>query len=718
MAITLSPTDLNAQLNLWAYDEEGNRYVDFEADKDAAREYFLQEINPTTRFFHDLEEKLEYLFTHDYYEYNVWEQYGVVMDEGGVSIPELVKALYKEIYAYKFRFPTYMGALKFYTQYALRSFDKKEVLERYEDRLVANGLLLGAGDLKLARDIAWSIVRGEYQPATPTFGNAGKAQRGELVSCFLLNVSDDMNSIGRAQNSALQLSKKGGGVALCLTDLRESGAPIKKIENQASGVVPVMKILEDSFSYANQLGTRQGAGAVYLNAHHPDIYKFLDTKRENADEKVRIKTLSLGVVVPDITFELARNNEDMYLFSPYDVQRVYGVPFTKISVTEKYREMVDNPEIKKTKISAREFFQTIAEIQFESGYPYLMFEDTVNEANMLDGRIFMSNLCSEILQVQTDSEINPDLSYKHEGMDVSCNLGSMNVANAMAAGERFGDVVETAVRALTAVSDMTEIEEVPTVRKANESLHSVGLGQMNLHGFFLKEGIEYGSPESIAFTDAYFATVAYHAYRASNKIARETGTVFAGFQESKYAEARYLIEKYEDFSVEDSAYDMLNDYGVYVPLAVDWEELAHGIAKYGLYNAYLMAVPPTGSISYINNATASIHPVTAAVEARKEAMVGRVFYPQPYVTNENFAQVKDAYELGYEAVIDVYAAATKHVDQGLSLTLFFKDSATTRDLNRAYIYAWRKGIKTIYYSRIRQDALEGTANEECVSCQL
>lgn len=433
---------------------------------------------------------------------------------------------------------------------------------------------------------------------------------------------------------------------------------------------------------------------------------------------MRIKTLSLGVVVPDITFELARNNEDMYLFSPYDVQRVYGVPFTKISVTEKYREMVDNPEIKKTKISAREFFQTIAEIQFESGYPYLMFEDTVNEANMLNGRIFMSNLCSEILQVQTDSEINPDLSYKHEGMDVSCNLGSLNVANAMASGERFGDVVETAVRALTAVSDMTSIEEVPTVRKANESLHSIGLGQMNLHGFFLKEGIEYGSPESIAFTDAYFATVAWHAYNASFNLANETGEVFDGFWESKYEDSTYLTEKYADFEVDPSVVGLFAKYGVVVPDANDWANLAQLISLAGLYNAYLMAVPPTGSISYINNATASIHPVTAAVEARKEAMVGRVFYPQPYVNNENFTQVKDAYELGYEAVIDVYAAATKHVDQGLSLTLFFKDSATTRDLNRAYIYAWRKGIKTIYYSRIRQDALEGTANEECVSCQL
>src|SRR5699024_2864839 len=163
-----------------------------------------------------------------------------------------------------------------------------------------------------ARNLVDEILDGRFQPATPTFLNAGKAQRGELVSCFLLRIEDNMESIGRSINSALQLSKRGGGVALLLSNLRGYGGAIKHV------VIPVMKLLEDSFSYANQLGARQGAGAVYLNAHHPDILRFLDTKRENADEKIRIKTLSLGVVIPDITFELAKQNEPMYLFSPYD----------------------------------------------------------------------------------------------------------------------------------------------------------------------------------------------------------------------------------------------------------------------------------------------------------------------------------------------------------------------------------------------------------------
>ena len=260
-----------------------------------------------------------------------------------------------------------------------------------------------------------------------------------------------MESIGRSINSALQLSKRGGGVALLLTNIREHGAPIKNIENQSSGVIPIMKLLEDSFSYANQLGARQGAGAVYLHAHHPDIYRFLDTKRENADEKIRIKTLSLGVVIPDITFELAKKNEDMYLFSPYDVERVYGVPFADISVTEKYYEMVDDARIRKTKIKAREFFQTLAELQFESGYPYIMFEDTVNRANPIEGKITQSNLCSEILQVSTPSVFNEDLTYAQVGKDISCNLGSLNIAKTMDSPD-FAQTIEVAIRALTAVS--------------------------------------------------------------------------------------------------------------------------------------------------------------------------------------------------------------------------------------------------------------------------
>ncbi|WP_425845309.1 class 1b ribonucleoside-diphosphate reductase subunit alpha [Agrococcus sp. TSP3-2-1] len=696
---------LNAMLNLYGPDGK----IQFEKDREAANQYFLQHVNQNTVFFHSLKEKLDYLVENDYYEKDVLDQYSF----------EFIKSLMKRAYGYKFRFPTFLGAFKYYTSYTLKTFDGKRYLERYEDRVVNVALALASGDETLAEHIVDEVVNGRFQPATPTFLNAGKKQRGELVSCFLLRIEDNMESIGRSINSALQLSKRGGGVAFNLTNIREYGAPIKQIQNQSSGVIPVMKLFEDSFSYANQLGARQGAGAVYLQAHHPDIMRFLDTKRENADEKIRIKTLSLGVVVPDITFELAKKGEDMYLFSPYDVERVYGVPFSDISVTEKYHEMVDDARITKTKINAREFFQTLAEIQFESGYPYIMFEDTVNRANPIDGRINMSNLCSEILQVNTPSTYDDDLDYVSVGKDISCNLGSMNIALSMDSPD-FGKTVETAIRALTAVSDQSNIGSVPSIARGNDMSHAIGLGQMNLHGYLGRERIFYGSEEGIDFTNIYFYTVLFHALRASNRIAQEKGRTFEGFERSKYATGEFF-DKYTEQEWKPATarvQELFDTSEIHIPTQDDWRELKALVQEHGIYNQNLQAVPPTGSISYINNSTSSIHPIAAKIEIRKEGKLGRVYYPAPFMTNDNLEYFQDAYEIGPEKIIDTYAAATQHVDQGLSLTLFFKDTATTRDINRAQISAWRKGIKTIYYVRLRQLALEGTEVDGCVSCML
>jgi ribonucleoside-diphosphate reductase alpha chain len=686
-----------------------NGEIQFDMDRKAVRQYFLQHVNQNTVFFHNLEEKLDYLVTQNYYEKEVLDLYSF----------EFVQNLFNLAYKKKFRFPTFLGAFKYYTSYTLKTFDGLRYLERYEDRVCMVALALADGDEALAISIMEEVLSGRFQPATPTFLNAGKKQRGELVSCFLLRMEDNMESIGRSINSALQLSKRGGGVAFSLTNIREHGAPIKMIENQSSGIIPIMKLLEDAFSYANQLGARQGAGAVYLNAHHPDIMRFLDTKRENADEKIRIKTLSLGVVIPDITFELARNDEDMYLFSPYDVERVYGVPFTEISVTDKYREMVDDGRIRKQKIKARAFFQTLAEIQFESGYPYIMFEDTVNAANPIAGRITMSNLCSEILQVSEASVYKDDLNYEHIGKDISCNLGSLNIAMTMDSPD-FGKTVETSIRALTAVSDMSKIVSVPSIARGNDESHAIGLGQMNLHGYLARERIYYGSEEGVDFTNIYFYTVAYHAIKASNRIAMDRKSSFVGFEDSKYADGTFF-DKYTSKVWEPETArvrELFETAGVAIPTQADWEELRKSVMAHGMYNRNLQAVPPTGSISYINNSTSSIHPIASKIEIRKEGKIGRVYYPAPFMNNDNLDYYQDAYEIGAEKIIDTYAAATQHVDQGLSLTLFFRDTATTRDINKAQIYAWRKGIKTIYYIRLRQMALEGTQVEGCVSCTL
>ncbi|MCK7308792.1 class 1b ribonucleoside-diphosphate reductase subunit alpha [Enterobacter quasiroggenkampii] len=696
---------LNAMLNL--YDREGR--IQFDKDREAVDAFFAAHVRPNSVTFTGQDERLDHLVNEGYYDARVLTRYGRAF----------VVKLFERAHASGFRFQTFLGAWKFYTSYTLKSFDGKRYLESFEDRVVMVALTLAQGDEALAQQLTDEILSGRFQPATPTFLNCGKAQRGELVSCFLLRIEDNMESIGRAVNSALQLSKRGGGVAFLLSNLREAGAPIKRIENQSSGVIPVMKMLEDAFSYANQLGARQGAGAVYLHAHHPDILRFLDTKRENADEKIRIKTLSLGVVIPDITFKLAKENAEMALFSPYDVERIYGKAFGDVAISELYDVLVADERIRKKYINARDFFQTLAEIQFESGYPYIMYEDTVNRANPIAGRINMSNLCSEILQVNSASGYDENLDYAEIGKDISCNLGSLNIAHTMDSPD-FGRTIETAIRGLTAVSDMSHIRSVPSIEAGNAASHAIGLGQMNLHGYLAREGIAYGSPEGLDFTNLYFYTVTWHALHTSMKLARERNQRFAGFEQSRYASGAYFSPYLEgDWQPKTARVrELFARAGIVLPTRAMWQQLRDDVMRYGIYNQNLQAVPPTGSISYINHATSSIHPIVSKIEIRKEGKTGRVYYPAPFMTNENLALYQDAYEIGPEKIIDTYAEATKHVDQGLSLTLFFPDTATTRDINKAQIYAWKKGIKTLYYIRLRQLALEGTEIEGCVSCAL
>ena len=460
-----------------------NGQIPLHKDKEALRAFFLENVKPNSMAFNSITDKINYLIENDYIESEFIGKYE----------PAFIEKLSAEIHSQKFRFQSFMAAYKFYQQYALKTNDGESYLESIEDRVLFNALYFADGDENLASDLANEMIHQRYQPATPSFLNAGRSRRGELVSCFLIQVTDDMNSIGRSINSALQLSRIGGGVGISLSNLREAGAPIKGYAGAASGVVPVMKLFEDSFSYSNQLGQRQGAGVVYLDVFHPDILAFLSTKKENADEKVRVKTLSLGVTVPDKFYELARNNEDMYLFSPYSVEKEYGKPYNYIDITAMYDELVANPNITKTKINARELETEISKLQQESGYPYIVNVDTANRHNPIDGKIIMSNLCSEILQVQTPSELNDAQEFVKLGTDISCNLGSTNILNMMTSPD-FGRSIRAMTRALTFVTDSSSIDAVPSIKNGNQQAHTFGLGAMGLHSYLAKHHIEYGSP--------------------------------------------------------------------------------------------------------------------------------------------------------------------------------------------------------------------------------
>lgn len=970
--------ELNAELNL--FDENGQ--IQFHKDKEAARDYFINEedgINSNTVFYHTLKEKTDRLIEDGYWKKETVLKYG---HDG-------LKELFQHAHSFKHRFSSFIGAYKFYTSYALKTNNGKRFLERFEDRVVLTAIEHST-DFEHAKRLVGHIIEGRFQPATPTFLNAGRVAAGGPTSCYLLRVEDNMESIGRAVIDALQLSKRGGGVALNLSNIRESGAPIKNIENQSSGIIPVMKMLEDAFSYANQLGARQGAGAVYLNAHHPDILSFLDTKRENADEKVRIKTLSVGVVVPDITFELLKSNEDMLLFSPYDIKKYYGLSMADFSMTEWYRTFAEDERINRKAINARKLFKAIAEVNFESGYPYIMFEDTVNHYNPAKnvGRISQSNLCvapetrvltdkgyfeiselagqtvnawngekfspslvaktgenqqlitvmfsnggsldvtpyhkfyvkndpdkpavevraaeliegdrleefelgvvdapaedlflaylegeriaklilgerrakptdlplkslvptgyslksrlewlaglideigygtgatgiqmlsfdadfleevrvllatlgvhskwfeikdggrtqfqlrkrsyqlaisgseaqklrklglptkrviideyeyqrterepvkvtgvfvgsriddtyclneperhkvvfegiqtgncSEILQPQQPSTFHNNGHFDEVGRDIACNLGSLNVAKMEKADEEtFAQTVEDAVQFLSNVAVRGDFSCSPSVEAGNAKARAIGLGQMNLHGHLIEQGVAYDSPEAVSMWRDYIQRVTYHAIKASCDLA-EAHTPFDGFDGSGWQSGETIGLMIQDMIDHNADPELVDEFG----------QLQERVSRVGVFNQHLQAIPPTGSISYINGSTSSIHPITSKIEIRKEGKLGRTYYPAYGLTNDNFSEVKTAYQLGPNPIIDMYAASTPYVDQGQSLTLFFTDEATTRDINRAQNYAHKAGVKTIYYIRIQQKALAGTEVDGCVSCML
>ncbi|KMM63515.1 ribonucleotide-diphosphate reductase subunit alpha [Bacillus glycinifermentans] len=673
----------------------------FEKDAEAVRSYFIDYVNQNTVFFHDLREKLDYLIENDYYEREVFEPY--TFDE--------IKAVYKAAYAKKFRFPSFMSAFKFYNDYALKTNDKKKILERYEDRIAICALFFAKGDAAKAIEFAEMMIRQEYQPATPTFLNAGRKRRGELVSCFLLEIGDSLNDISRAVDMAMQLSKLGGGVSLNLSKLRAKGESIKGIENVTKGVVGVMKLLDNAFRYADQQGARSGAGAAYLNVFHADINDFLDTKKISADEDVRVKTLSIGVVIPDKFIELAREDRPAYVFYPHTVYKAYGTHLDDMDIGAMYDELVDNPAVRKERINPRQLLEKMAVLRSESGYPYLMFQDNVNREHALNhiSKVKFSNLCSEICQASQVSEYTDYGEPDAIGLDISCNLGSLNIANVMA-NKSIEQTVKLAVDALTVVSESTNIKNAPAVAKANRQMRSIGLGAMNLHGYLAQNGIAYESEEARDFANVFFALVNYWSLVRSMELAKETGSTFEGFEGSTYADGSYF-DKYiaEDFRPKTEKVAKLFE-GVEIPKRIDWVRLEVNVMLHGLYHSYRLAIAPTGSISYVQSATASVMPIMERIEERTYGN-SKTYYPMPGLSAKNWFFYKEAYDMDMFKVVDMIATIQQHVDQGISFTLFLKDTMTTRDLNRIDLYAHHKGIKTLYYARTKDTGQEG-----CLSC--
>lgn len=458
---------------------------------------------------------------------------------------------------------------------------------------------------------------------------------------------------------------------------------------------------------------RPGAGAVYLNIFHADLPEFLDTKKVNADEGLRLATISTGLIVPDKFMELAKKNEPFYMFYPHTVFKEYGQHLDDMDITAMYDELVANPNVRKREGSARDTLNQIAKMQLQSGYPYLMFKDNANKVHALKeiGEVKQSNLCVEIMQLQETSTIGNFGEEWDIKRDISCNLGSLNIANLMD-DKNIYDAVFSAMKALTAVSDMSHIDNAPGVAKANDELHSVGLGVMNLHGYLAKNLIPYDSEEAKDFANVFFALINYHSIQASMHIARKTQTKFKDFDKSEYANGNYFA-KYvtEDIKPKYPLVAQLFE-GIELPTAEDWAQLSRRVARHGLYHAYRLAIAPTQSISYVQNATSSVMPIVDLIERRAYGNA-ETYYPMPFLDELTASVYQSAYEIDQMKLIDLISVIQGHVDQGISTILYVNSTISTRELARLYAYAHHKGLKSLYYTRNKLISVE-----ECTSCSI
>jgi ribonucleoside-diphosphate reductase alpha chain len=677
---------------------------DIDKDREAVESFLADHVACNKKHFTTLAEQLQFMVEHGYYEEEFLQKYSFIQIE---QIFDYANHHFK-------MFRSFTAVSKAYQEYVLKERTSGLYLESFADRLSVMALYHADGDFDLASSLIKSLVDQDFIPATPTLLNTGRKQRGEFVSCFLLEMGDSLNDINRTIDFAGQLSKMGGGVAINFSNIRARGESVNGYSGASKGVIPLAKVFDVLFRYVDQQGQRPGAGVAYLPVFHADILEFLGAKKINTDQDSRLTTLSIGVVMPNKFIQLFREKSEVYLFYPHSVYLEYGVEFSEVvaHMDTWYDRLVANPKVQKKTVDAHLIMSTLAQTWSQSGYPYIFFIDNANASHMLAGSIKQSNLCTEIMQQATTSHYG----FYHQqndtiGMDVTCTLASGHIER-MIENNSIKATLYNAMAILNNVNKKTNIQHVPAVAKGNQMLRSVGFGMMGLHGFLVKYDMQYGSPEALELVDIFFNAVNYWSLRASCDMAKKHGA-FTGFEASGYADGRYFEGRGAigaTYAKVQAILDNLND----LPSDADWQDLKADVMQYGLYNAYRLAIAPTGSIAYIMSATPSVTPVKNIIEERVYSK-SRTFYPAPHLDKPGYVRrYLSAYDTKKKAIIDTLAVIQKHIDQGISFEICIHSHCfKASDLINTLLYAHAKGLKSMYYVRINKVQLE-----ECLACQI
>ena len=563
--------------------------------------------------------------------------------------------------------------------------------------------------LKYAKLFYDLMSKHEISLATPTLMNARRTHT-QLSSCFVLTVDDDLYDIFDNVQKAGQISKFAGGLGIYLGKIRAMGAPIRKFKGASSGVLPVVKILNDVMIYVDQLGMRKGSASITLDIWHKDVLDFLEVKTNVGDERKKAHDIHPAIAIPDLFMKRLKNRQKWTLLDPYYCKNVkdgknledfYGEEFERL-YEKLEREL---PAHAKKEVDAFELWKRLLTVIFETGEPYIFFRDTANRLNPNKhcGMVYSSNLCHEIVQnMSTTIHIEDTLTEdgiivhkKKAGDVVVCNLGSVNLGKVYTK-EDMERVVPLLVRMLDNVISMN-FYAIKEAEWTNKRYRSIGIGVSNYHYCLVKHGIQWESEEHLEFADALFERLAYYAIKGSMQLAKERGR-YELFEGSDWSKGIFFGR-----SAEENTRISKNGF--------DWVALAQEVKTYGMRNAYLIAVMPTGSTSLILGATPSVDPIFA--KYYKEENMSGILPQVPPEIDKYFWHYKSAYNIDQEWVIRAAAVRQKWIDQAQSLNLYIDpENIDGPRLSRLYELAWELGLKTIYYTRSKSI----TDIEECESC--
>lgn len=603
---------------------------------------------------------------------------------------------------------TYAGLRTLSDRYLAKGYDGKEVYELPQERWLTIAMTLMSQEdrskrLSLVKEAYWALSNLYMTVATPTLANAGK-KAGQLSSCFIDTIDDSLQGIYDSNTDIANVSKYGGGVGVYIGKVRAANSDIRGYKNTSSGVVPWIRQINNTAVSVDQLGTRAGAVAVYLDVWHADIFEFLDLRLNNGDERKRAHDIFTGVNLPDIFMEAVESRGDWYLFDPHEVRRVFGWSLEdsydeepgKGTFRDRYEMCVQSTELtSRKKVKAIDVMKRIMQSQLETGTPYMFYRDEVNRmnANKHEGIVYSSNLCTEIMQnmsetvvieqIEADGEI---VVRKKPGDFVVCNLSSINLGRAVRS-DVLSRLIPIQVRMLDNVIDINNLP-VLQAQITNKKYRAIGLGTFGWHHLLVQKELSWDDPKAVQLADELYEEIAYRTIQASAQLAEEKGS-YPAYEGSEWSDGKYFERHGYTEVDEDKAYSHYER----------WQKLAKQVQETGIRNGYLMAVAPNSSTATIAGSTAGIDPTfgPSYVEEKKNY---RITVTAPDITGENYKYYeKTAFQQDQFASIAHNAARQKHVDQSQSFNLYVPASIKAKTLLDLHISAWKAGLKTTYYVR-------------------